>query len=436
MRPEIEERKRLMVKRVAMLSVHTCPLAMLGGKETGGMNVYVRELTTELDRRGIAVDVFTRAQEPGTPVVHGVLGRQSRVIHVPAGPEMPYNKNKVYDHLPEFINGVKARATAENLQYDIIHSHYWLSGLAAQKLRCIWGGTPIVQMFHTLGEMKNRVAQTLAERETPFRIESERAIMQFADRLVAATPLEKEDQITLYGAPPAKIDIVPPGVNLNLFRPLAPQEAMKAICPYSGRKMILFVGRIQPLKGIDSLMRAMALVLQRHPDLKNQVCVSIIGGAADPDSELERVELERLHRLKEDLGISHLITFLGAKDQNTLAQYYSAAQMVVMPSHYESFGMVAIEAMACGTPVIASDVGGLTYTVEDGFNGYLVPLKDYHALAHKISLLLRHQTLRNQLGEQARRWVERFSWPRIADDMLEVYSKALAEKERKSLTVV
>lgn len=425
-----------MIKRVAMLSVHTCPLAMLGGKETGGMNVYVRELTTELDRRGIAVDVFTRSQEPGTPVVHGVLGRQSRVIHVPAGPEVPYNKNKVYDHLPEFIEGVKARATAENLQYDIIHSHYWLSGLAAQKLRCIWGGTPMVQMFHTLGEMKNRVAQTPAERETPFRIESERAIMQFADRLVAATPLEKEDQITLYGAPSAKIDIVPPGVNLNLFRPLVSQEAMKAICPYSGRKLILFVGRIQPLKGIDSLMRAMALVLQRHPDLKDQVCVSIIGGAADPDSELERVELERLHRLKNELGIDHLITFLGAKDQNTLAQYYSAAQMVVMPSHYESFGMVAIEAMACGTPVIASEVGGLTYTVEDGFNGYLVPLKDYHALAHKISLLLRYDALRHQLGEQARHWVERFSWARIADDMLEVYAKALAEKARKSLPVL
>lgn len=424
-----------MVKRVAMLSVHTCPLAMLGGKETGGMNVYVRELATELDHRGIAVDVFTRAQEPGTPVVHGVLGRRSRVIHVPAGPEMPYNKNKVYDHLPEFVEGVKARSIREGLQYDIIHSHYWLSGLAARKLRCIWGGTPIVQMFHTLGEMKNRVAQTAAERETPFRIESERQIMQFADRLIAATPLEKTDLIELYGANPAKIDIVPPGVNLNLFKPLSPEESMKSICGYSGRKMILFVGRIQPLKGIDSLMRAMALVLERHPDLEDHVCISIIGGAPDPDSELEQVELKRLNHLKEELGIGDLVTFLGAKDQFTLAKYYSAAQMVVMPSHYESFGMVAIEAMACGTPVIASDVGGLTYTVEDGFNGYLVPLKDYHALADKISLLLRHQDLRNQLGEQARRWVNRFSWSSIADDVLNVYQNALLEKE-PVLTVV
>ncbi|RME44186.1 MAG: glycosyltransferase family 1 protein [Caldilineae bacterium] len=416
------------MQRVAMLSVHTCPLAMLGGKETGGMNVYVKELTTELDRRGITVDVFTRSQEPGTPVVHGVLGERSRVIHVPAGPERPYNKNKVYDHLPEFVEHVRARAIRENLQYDILHSHYWLSGLAARSLRCIWGGTPIIQMFHTLGEMKNRIAQTPAERETPLRIRSERDIVHFADRLIAATPVEKNDLTTLYDADPAKIDIIPPGVNLRLFRPLPRDEALRKIGVPQGHKMILFVGRIQPLKGIDSLIRAMALVLRRYPELKNHLCISIIGGDPNPDSELEQAELERLHALKEELGIGDLVTFLGAKDQNTLAHYYSAAQMVVMPSHYESFGMVAIEAMACATPVIASDVGGLTYTVEDGFNGYLVPRKDHAALADKIGLLLRYPRLRDQLGEQAHRWVERFSWAHIADEILTVYQKTVQEK--------
>ncbi|MFQ5577955.1 MAG: glycosyltransferase, partial [Anaerolineae bacterium] len=325
-----------MIQRVAMLSVHTCPLAMLGGKETGGMNVYVRELTTELDRRGITVDVFTRSQEPGTPVVHGVLGRRSRVIHVPAGPEVPYNKNNVYHHLPEFVDNVKTRAIQEGLQYDIIHSHYWLSGLAARKLRCIWGGTPIIQMFHTLGEMKNRIAQTPVEREPRLRIESEAAIAQFADRLIAATPLEKNDLTTLYNAPPHKIEIVPPGVNLNLFRRLPRAEALQKIGVPPGHKVILFVGRIQPLKGIDSLIRAMALVLRRYPEYKDHICISIIGGDPNPDSELEQAELRRLHALKEELGIGHLVTFLGAKDQLTLSHYYSAAQMVVMPSHYES----------------------------------------------------------------------------------------------------
>ncbi len=417
-----------MVKRVAMLSVHTCPMAMLGGKETGGMNVYVRELSTALDRRGIAVDVFTRAQEPGTPVVHGVLGERSRVIHVPAGPERPYSKHKVYGHLPEFVEGVRARAVRENLHYDIIHSHYWLSGVAAQQLHDVWGGTPIVQMFHTLGEMKNRVAQTEAEREPELRIRSEREIMQFADRLIAATPNERADMESLYDADPAKIDIVPPGVNLDLFHPIPRAEARRRIGVPENQKVILFVGRIQPLKGIDCLIRAMSLVLKKYPEFKDNVCISIIGGNPHTTSGDEQRELQRLHALKESLGVGNMVTFLGAKNQNTLVNYYSAAQMVVMPSFYESFGMVAIEAMACGTPVIASDVGGLAYTVEDGFNGYLVPLRDPPALAEKITLLLKYNDLRDHLGGQARHWVERFSWENIAEQMLAVYQRALSEK--------
>ncbi len=413
------------INRVAMLSIHTCPLAMLGGKETGGMNVYVRELTTELDRRGIVVDVFTRSQEPGTPVVHGILGNKSRVIHIKAGPEVPYNKNKVYDHLPEFIEGVRARAVRENLQYDVIHSHYWLSGLAARGLRCVWGGTPIVQMFHTLGEMKNRSAQTAAESEIPLRIDSEKEIMRFANRLIAATPIERKQLIDLYDASPAKIDIAPPGVNLNLFKPIPRKEALRRIGVPEDHKLVLFVGRIQRLKGIDSLMRAMALMLKRNPEFKDKVCVSLIGGAPDPDSDIEQTELSRLKALKHSLGIDHLVTFLGAKDQNTLVNYYSAAQMVVMPSHYESFGMVAVEAMACGTPVIASDVGGLTYTIEDGFNGYLVHPKDCETFADKITLLLKYPHLRDHLGEQARRWAEHFSWANIAEQILGSYQQAV-----------
>ncbi|OQY44090.1 MAG: hypothetical protein B6242_13440 [Anaerolineaceae bacterium 4572_78] len=413
-----------MIKRVAMLSVHTCPLAHLGGKETGGMNVYVRELATELDRRGIVVDVFTRSQEPGTPIVHGFLGEESRVIHVRAGPEVPYNKNKVHDNLCEFVEGVKARAIREKLQYDILHSHYWLSGLAAKKLKCIWGGTPIVQMFHTLGYMKNQVAQTAAETETSLRIKTERDIMQFADRLIAATPIEKQQLIDLYQADEQKIDIVSPGVNLSRFNPLPQNKALEKIGVPQNDKLILFVGRIQPLKGIDTLIKAIALIVKREPKLAKSLCISIIGGDNKPDSPQERSELQRLVKLKYELGLNDLVVFLGAKDQDTLANYYSAAQMVVMPSHYESFGMVALEAMACGTPVVASEVGGLAYIVENGFNGYLVPSKDAGALADKISLLLRYPSLRNQLGDQAKMWVEHFSWQNIAHQILDVYDKA------------
>ncbi|MDH4137924.1 MAG: glycosyltransferase, partial [Anaerolineae bacterium] len=216
-----------MIQRIAMLSVHTCPLAMLGGKETGGMNVYVRDLSRELGRRGFQVDVFTRSQNPTVPRVDS-LGQNSRVIHVPAGPEAPYDKNLVYDHLPEFVAGVKRFAEEQGIAYDLIHSHYWLSGWVAHELRHSWG-TPIVQMFHTLGQMKDSVAQRPEERETSRRIEVETQIMAFADRLVAATPLEKAQMVWLYGADPCKIEVIPGGVDLSLFRPLSQEKSRQQL---------------------------------------------------------------------------------------------------------------------------------------------------------------------------------------------------------------
>ncbi|MEJ2559118.1 MAG: glycosyltransferase, partial [Anaerolineae bacterium] len=314
----------------------------------------------------------------------------------------------------------------KNLAYDLIHSHYWLSGWAALDLRATWC-VPVIQMFHTLGEMKNRVAQTPAERESNRRIEVEGQLMRFADRLVAATPLEKAQMSWLYGADADKISIVPAGVDLNLFRPISRAEAKARIHIPPHQRMILFVGRIQPLKGIDTLIRAMKQVISRYPELKDDLCVSIIGGDPNPDSELEQAELERLRQLRADLGIGDLVTFLGAKDQDTLVYYYAAAEMVVMPSHYESFGMVALESMACGTPVIGSDVGGLSFSIEDGFNGFLVPGRDPTALADKIALLLKHPGLRDHLGEQAIRWAERYAWPHIADEILDVYEMVHAE---------
>ncbi len=303
------------IRRIAMLSVHTCPLATLGGKETGGMNVYVRELTRELSQRGLAVDVFTRSQDPAIIRirVNGPLGPNGRVIHLPAGPERPYNKNLVRDHLPEFVAGVKAFADREGIRYDVLHSHYWLSGLAARELRAAWGA-PIVQMFHTLGELKNQVAQSAAEMEGGQRISDEAEIMRFADRLVAATALERDQMQTLYGADPAKVAIVPPGVNLTQFRRLPSAVAKANIGIPPEHRLILFVGRVQPIKGIDTLIRAMALVLDREPELRPNTCLIIIGG--DPNGGSEQGEMARLTALRETLGLGDLVTFLGSKDQD------------------------------------------------------------------------------------------------------------------------
>ncbi len=408
------------IQRVAMLSVHTCPLATLGGKETGGMNVYVRELARELGRRGLTVDVFTRSQDPQIRRISRRLGDCVRVIHLPAGPEAPYNKNLVYDHLDEFVGGVQAFAEAEGIRYDVVHSHYWLSGLVARDLRAAWD-TPVVHMFHTLGELKNRVAQSPDEMEPPLRIACEGEIMHSANRLVAATTLERDQMAALYGADATKVSIVPPGVDLDKFRPLPCSEARARIGLPPDHHMVLFVGRIQPIKGIDTLIRAIALVLERRPALRNHIGLSLVGGADDaaPDSEMMR-----LKALREELGIGDLVTFLGSRDQDTLVDYYTAASVVVVPSFYESFGMVALEAMACGTPVIASDVGGLSLNIADGFNGYLVASGDVEELAYKITLLLTRDELRRQLGRQARAWSEGFSWQIIADETLAAYDLA------------
>ncbi|HET91754.1 MAG TPA: glycosyltransferase family 1 protein [Chloroflexi bacterium] len=409
--------------RIAMLSVHTCPLATLGGKETGGMNVYVRDLSRELARRGHRVDVYTRSQDSSVPRVDGNgLGRGARVIHLPAGPEQPYNKHLVYNHLPEFVDGVLTQAEEDDIRYNVLHSHYWLSGVVAQELRERWGA-PIVHMFHTLGEMKNAVAQRAEEREPPFRIRIEREIVQFADALVAATPVEEEQLTRLYGADPGRIHVISPGVDTALFHPIPATYAKERIGLWPDSCMILFVGRIEPLKGIDNLLQAIARIGDQRPALRRGLCVPIIGG--DPDRIRQDDEMVRLQELREELGIEDVVTFLGARDQDTLQYYYSAAEVVVMPSDYESFGMVALEAMACGTPVVASDVGGLAFLVKDGRTGYRVPARDPDALADRIVHLLTDEVLRRRIGQRAACWAESYSWSLIADQIEALYGEMI-----------
>ena len=386
------------------------------------MNVYVRDLSRELARRGHQVDVYTRSQDPGIPHADQRLGGGARLFHVPAGPEHPYDKNLVYDHVPEFVEGVLARVADEGVRHDVIHSHYWLSGAVAQLLHGRWG-TPVVQMFHTLGRMKNAVAQRPQERETSRRIAVETDIAHFADALVAATPAEEEQLVRLYGAAPARIHVISPGVDTERFHPIPAVQARERIGLCPDRRIILFVGRIEPLKGIDNLLRAIAQIIDRQPGLRDGLCVPVIGG--DPDRIREADEMARLQELREELGIGDLVLFLGAKDQDTLQHYYSAAEMVVMPSDYESFGMVALEAMACGTPVIASDVGGLAFLIKDARTGYRVPARDPAALAAKITRLLVDEGLRRRIGQRATCWAEAYAWPRIADRIEALYEEAI-----------
>ncbi len=408
-----------------MLSVHTCPLAMLGGKKTGGMNVYVRDFSRELSRRGIQVDVFTRSQDDCQPRVVHDLGENGRVIHIVAGPQKPIPVADVQNHLDEFVEGVLNFARNANIRYDLIHSHYWLSGLVAERLRDAWD-VPIVHMFHTLGRMKNRIATDDSQRASPARIAGENRVMSIADRLIAATPAEEAQFQWLYGADMNKVATIPPGVDLERFTPTPQQAAKRQVNIPSHHQNIMFAGRIEPLKGIDTLLKAMALIQKCRPEAVQNVCVAIIGG--DPWSEDRSEEMARLQAMRQELGIHDLVTFLGAKDQNTLPNYYAAAEMVIMPSHYESFGMVALEAMAMGTPVIASEVGGLAFLVKDGVNGYHVPSRNPEALAERIYELLTDPACRQQLSKQAREHAQQYAWPKIVERMMRVYEDVIRER--------
>jgi len=412
--------------RVAMLSYHTCPLAMLGGKKTGGMNVYVRDLSRALAKMGIAVDVFTRSQDDCAPRVVHDLGAGARVMHIPAGPERPLPVNETERHLTEFVDNILAFAAREGLHYDVIHSHYWLSGLAAEALARAWGGAPIVQMFHTLGHMKNQIARDLSERAPQSRLEGEAHVAQVADRLIAATPAEVEQLVRLYDAPRARIAIVPPGVDLAHFHPIPQLTAKQMIGIPPQRKNILFAGRIEPLKGIDTLLEAIALLKARRITDLADTCVTIIGG--NPWADTLDEEMERLQRMSLELGLDDLVAFAGARDQQVLPYYYAAAEMVVMPSHYESFGMVALEAMAMGAPVIASEVGGLAYLVRDGYNGFLAPRGDAQALARRIADLLNDHALRQRLSHQATHYARDYDWSIIAERIAAVYDEVGARQ--------
>jgi D-inositol-3-phosphate glycosyltransferase len=403
-----------------MLSYHTCPLATLGGKDTGGMNVYVRELTRYLGQRGVQVDVFTRSQDEHVPHVLHDLGYGNRVVHVPAGPESPMSKYEMTRYLPEFVQGVCDFAAAKGLKYDLIHSHYWMSGIAARDLKAAWH-VPVVHMFHTLGLMKQRVARTAAEAEGDYRLEGEREVLRMADRIVAATPAELAQLQWLYQADPRKVVVIPPGVDISRFYPIHPDEAKEVIGVPPCDKTLLFVGRIEPLKGIDILIQAIGLMQAKQV----YVCLVVIGGDADAETENVSDEMERLKAIREKVGVKDLITFLGKRSQDTLPYYYSAAEAVVVPSHYESFGMVALEAMACGTPVVASQVGGLAFLVRDGVTGYTVPVDEPQALADRLTMLMQDSALRNRLGKQALQEARQYAWENIAARITEVYLQVL-----------
>jgi D-inositol-3-phosphate glycosyltransferase len=397
--------------RIALLSFHGCPVARLGEKDTGGMNVYVLQIAKEFGLRGHQVDVYTRFHDPKDPQIVE-LGEGARVVHIKAG---PYDETKetLYQYIPEFLSNLNTFQKSEGLEHDIIHSHYWFSARIGMTLSGMWN-VPHVTTFHTLARTK--LMARVGEQETRLRASVEKRAMEKVDAIIVFIDQERDDIARLYQTSPHKVEVIPAGVDLKLFRPLD-KIASKQALGLSEKRVILYVGRVEPIKGIDILLRAVA-----NLECTKDTELLIVGGNSGRDTEKER-----LQALSVELGIEDIVTFTGPVKQALLPTYYSAADVFVLPSYSESFGLVALESMACGTPVVVSRVGGLKTFVKNGETGYLIPWRCPEPFAQRLDMLLANPDLREAMGKAARARALEMSWSGVAERMIGFYSSLLEE---------
>ncbi len=406
-------------RRVAVVSVHTSPLDQPGAGDAGGMNVYIVEVSRRLAARGIAVDVFTRATSSDLPPVVE-MSPGVTVRHVSAGPFEGLGKEELPAQLCAFTAGVlREEAQHEPGHYDVVHSHYWLSGQVGWLARDRWS-VPLIHTAHTLAKVKNAALADGDRPEPRLRVIGEEQVVAEADRLVANTADEARQLVEHYGADPRRTLVVPPGVDLDRFTPGDRLAARRALGVPADAVVLAFVGRIQPLKAPDLLLTAAARMLADDPALRDRLRVHVVGAPSGSGLEAPR----QLEELAASLGIADLVRFLPPQAPDRLALHYRAADVAVVPSHSESFGLVALEAQACGTPVVAAAVGGLPTAVRDGVSGVLVGSRDPAAYAAAIRAVLARRPM---LAAGARRHAGAFSWDRTADALVDAYAAAATE---------
>ncbi len=406
--------------------MHTSPLDQPGTGDAGGLNVYVVQVAKRLAARGTEVDIFTRAVCRDTPplaeLAPGVLVRS-----VAAGPFEELDKHDLPAQVCPFtLEVLRAEAAAEPGRYDLVHAHYWLSGKVGAAAKERWG-VPLVQSMHTLGKVKNAALAAGDTAEPELRIRGELEVVAAADRLVANTAAEARQLTDLYGADPARVEVVNPGADLSVFRPGGPlgsAAARRALGIAPDAVVLLFVGRVQPLKGPDVLLKAAARLLQAEPGLRRVLQVVIVGG---PSGRQQRADPDRMRELAAQLGIGDLVRFEPPCPQEELACWYRAATVMLAPSHSESFGLVALEAQACGTPVVAASVGGLRTVVRDGESGVLVDGHDPGEWAAVLGQLVQAPARLAALSAGARRHASAFGWSATVDRLAKVYTGVMDE---------
>jgi D-inositol-3-phosphate glycosyltransferase len=411
-----------MNRRVAMLMVHTSPLDQAGTGDAGGMNIYVCESAQQMAAQGIKVDIFTRRANNDHPDIVD-LGNGVRVMHLNVGPVDGVTKEKLPALIPELSKAFKVALTSET-KYDIIHSHYWISGKVAMPVAAELS-IPLVHTMHTMARVKNL---NLAEGETPepmIRVQGESQVVAAADELIANTDAEAASLVSLYEACPDNVSVVSPGVNLSMFTAGSGKKvARKSLDLPESAHIVTFVGRIQPHKGPEVLIRAIAEMVTHSPLLRSKLVTLIVGGASGANS----AEVDRMKELVQWLGISDVARFAPPVDRAGLADYYRASDLVCVPSYSESFGLVALEAQACGTPVVASAVGGLRTAVADGISGVLVDGHDPRAWSSVIARLLQEPQRRVLLSMGAIEHASHFGWDATSRGTLDIYDRALSTR--------
>jgi D-inositol-3-phosphate glycosyltransferase len=407
------------VRRVAMLSVHTSPLAQPGAGDGGGMNVYISSLASALAHAGVECDVLTRAEHPGQPAIVDVEPGV-RVVHLDAGPRAPIGKDALFGLVDELVEAAKDHLTTAPVPFDVLHSHYWISGAVGHQLKHALD-LPLVGTFHTLAHTKAAAGIT---DDPPVRARVEAETIACLDRMIASTPDERSELIAAYGAEPDRVEVIAPGVDHAMFSPGDAGVARQRLGLPVDRPVLLFVGRIQPLKGVDVAIRALASMRD------SRALLVVVGGPSGADGA---AEVDRLHALARDLGVEGRVRWEPPQPHGALVDWYRAADVCLMPSRTESFGLVALEAAACGTPVVAANVGGLRSLVDDGHTGFLVDGRTGHDFAAPIERLLAEPGLAGEMRVSAAARSGRYTWNITAARLRRVYAD-LGARELVSCT--
>ena len=401
-----------------MFSIHSSPIGELGTKNTGGMSVYIRELARQLGTRGHCVDIYTRLNGSKHNQIIDLYDNV-RLIHLSAGNNGYVNKLALYYYLSDFFRALERFKQQEGLRYDLIHSHYWLSGRLGNWLKDLWN-VPHLVMFHTLGTVKNNAG--VADHEPDLRIATEKKLTRTCERILAPTEREKDNLKTYYNTPSEKIGVASCGVNLDLFQPMDRSVARQRLGFGDNESIVLYVGRFDPIKGIDRLLGAVAH-LQGHRRLR----LVIIGGDG-PDTP----EYQKLQTMTRKLGIQDRVTFVGRIEQNHLPPYYSAADVLAVPSYYESFGLVGLESLACGTPVVATEVGAMRSILRDGKTGQIVTHANPRSLAKAIEPFINGSAAKKWSANKIRASVLKFGWSNVAAAVIDEYDTLLRQTNYES----